>query len=103
MIIVEFSLMKVILLIKGNKEITQKNASLICYVVAKHCFPTCLFVGPVSEMQIPSNLSVTLNLCSLCNLGAPTQCSPILMKTYCAPNTVNLWHDSSIRANGATV
>ena len=88
-------------------------------LVAKHCFPNVSICGsvhpsvdmiPVLEMQIPSNLSVAPNLCFLCNLGAPTQCSSILMKTCRAPNTVTLQlHRSSIprlppnRAKGVAV
>ena len=41
----------------------------------------------VSEVQIPSNLSVALNLCFLGKLGSPTQGSFILIKTRHGPNT----------------
>ena len=61
----------------------------------------------VSEVQVPSNISVAPNLCFLCNLGLPRQVSSIRMKTCHAPNTASPQHDnyrlSPNRANGVAV
>ena len=54
---------------------------------------------PVLEVQIPSNMSAALNLCFLCNLGSPSQSSSIRTKTFYAPNTATLRHNSYIHAN----
>ena len=58
---------------------------------------------PVSEVQIPFNKSVALNLCFLCNLGSPSQNSSIRRKTCHAPYAATLQHDSSIRTNRADI
>ena len=56
---------------------------------------------PVPELQIhvPSNMSVALNLCFLCNLGSPSQSSSIRRKTCHALKTATPQHESSIRTN----
>ena len=48
------------------------------------------YVIPVSEVPIPSNMSVALNLCFLCNLGSPNQSNSIRIKTRHAPDTTTL-------------
>ena len=59
--------------------------------------------SPVPEVQIPSNMSVALKLCFLCNLGSPSQSSSIRRKTCHASNTATHYRDSSNRTNRATM
>lgn len=47
---------------------------------------------PISEVQMPSNVSVALNLCRVAQSGK---------KTRQAPNRATLQHDSCIRTNRA--
>ena len=53
--------------------------------------------APISEVQIPSIMSVAPNLCFLCNVESPSlnTSKTIRRKTCYAPNTATLKHDSS--------
>ena len=52
---------------------------------------------PISEVQIPSNMSAALNPCFLCNVESPSlnTSSTIRRKTCYTPNIATLKHDSS--------
>ena len=49
---------------------------------------------PVSAVQVPSNMSIALTLCFLCNLGSPSQSSSVRRKMCQAPNTATLQYDA---------
>ena len=73
-----------------------------------HCLSVCTSVRsssmiPVSEVQIPSDMSVALNLFCLCNLGSPCQGSFVRREPCHAPNKATLQHESSIRTNRDTI
>ena len=49
---------------------------------------------PVSEVQVPSNMSIALTLCFLCYLGSSSQCSSVRRKMCQSPNTATLQYDA---------
>ena len=76
--------------------------SVLCFSSVYPCVRLSDMI-PVSELPIPFNMSVALNLHFLCILGLPSKGSSNLRKTCPAPNITTLQHDSSIRTKIANV